>query len=164
MVQQWETPCNAGDAGGSGLILEEEMAVYSSILAWRSSWTEEPGGLQSMWSHRVGHDWALSISTYVYVWLNHFTVHWKLTQYCKSTMLVVWWFSHWVVSSWLTLTHTLGLIFPRLFILPQTSNRNTWVEPFFQFSSVQSLSHAWPFATPWARRARPCCPSPAPGA
>ena len=28
--------------------LEEEMATYSSILAWRISWTEEPGGLQSM--------------------------------------------------------------------------------------------------------------------
>ena len=37
--------------------LEEEMANYSSILAWRIPWTEEPGGLQSMGS-RVGHDWA----------------------------------------------------------------------------------------------------------
>ena len=32
------------------------MATHSSILAWRSPWTEEPGGLQSMGSHRVGHD------------------------------------------------------------------------------------------------------------
>ena len=31
------------------------MATYSSILAWRISWTEEPGGLQSMGSQRVGH-------------------------------------------------------------------------------------------------------------
>ena len=36
--------------------LEEGMATYSSILAWRIPWTEEPGGLQSMWSQRVGHD------------------------------------------------------------------------------------------------------------
>ena len=36
--------------------LEEEMATYSSILAWRIPWTEEPGGLQSMGSPRVGHD------------------------------------------------------------------------------------------------------------
>ena len=35
--------------------LEEGMATHSSVLAWRSPWTEEPGGLQSMVSHRVGH-------------------------------------------------------------------------------------------------------------
>ena len=34
--------------------LEEEMATHSSILAWRSPWTEEPGGLQSTGSQRVG--------------------------------------------------------------------------------------------------------------
>ena len=34
------------------------MAIHSSILAWRLSWTEEPGGLQSMESRRVGHDWS----------------------------------------------------------------------------------------------------------
>ena len=38
--------------------LEKGMATHSSILAWRISWTEEPGGLQSMGSHRVGHDWS----------------------------------------------------------------------------------------------------------
>ena len=37
-------------------LLEEGMATHSSILAWRISWTEEPGGLQSMGSQRVGHD------------------------------------------------------------------------------------------------------------
>ena len=36
--------------------LEKGMATHSSILAWRISWTEEPGGLQSMRSQRVGHD------------------------------------------------------------------------------------------------------------
>ena len=36
--------------------LEGGMATHSSILAWRSPWTEEPGGLQSMGSQRVGHD------------------------------------------------------------------------------------------------------------
>ena len=39
-------------------ILEKEMATHCSILAWRIPWTEEPGGLQSMESQRVGHDWA----------------------------------------------------------------------------------------------------------
>ena len=36
--------------------LEKEMATHSSILAWRTPWTEEPGRLQSTGSQRVGHD------------------------------------------------------------------------------------------------------------
>ena len=36
--------------------LEREMATLSSILAWRISWTEEPGGLQSVGLQRIGHD------------------------------------------------------------------------------------------------------------
>ena len=38
--------------------LEKEIVTHSSILAWEIPWTEEPGGLQSMGSHRAGHDWA----------------------------------------------------------------------------------------------------------
>ena len=38
------------------MVLEEGMAIHSSILAWGTPWTEEPGGLQSMGSQRVGHD------------------------------------------------------------------------------------------------------------
>ena len=41
---------------GWGDPLEKEMATHSSILAWRIPWTEEPGGLQSTGSQRVGHD------------------------------------------------------------------------------------------------------------
>ena len=55
-------PANAGDLqkwvqslGGEDP-LEEGMAIHSSILAWRILWTEEPGGLQSRGSQRVGHD------------------------------------------------------------------------------------------------------------
>ena len=40
----WEDPLGKG------------MATHSSILAWKSPWTEEPGGLQSVGSQRVGHD------------------------------------------------------------------------------------------------------------
>ena len=36
--------------------LEKEMETHSSIFAWKISWTEEPGGLQSMGSQRVRHD------------------------------------------------------------------------------------------------------------
>ena len=51
--------CNAGDLGsipGLQRFPGEEMATHPSILAWRIPWTEEPGGLQSMGSQRVGHD------------------------------------------------------------------------------------------------------------
>ena len=40
---------------------EKEMATHFSILAWKFPWKEEPGGLQSLRSQRVGHDWELSI-------------------------------------------------------------------------------------------------------
>ena len=36
--------------------LEEKMATHSSILAWKNSWTEEPGGLQSIGSQKAGHN------------------------------------------------------------------------------------------------------------
>ena len=38
--------------------LEKAMATHSSTLAWKIPWEEEPGRLQSMGSHRVGHDWS----------------------------------------------------------------------------------------------------------
>ena len=49
----WETQIQF--LGGEDL-LEKEMATHSSILAWRNPWTEEPGGLQSMGSQKVGHN------------------------------------------------------------------------------------------------------------
>ena len=57
-----ESACHAGDPGsipGSEDPLEKEMATHSHIPAWRISQTEEPGGLQSMGSQRVGHDYAM---------------------------------------------------------------------------------------------------------
>ena len=41
--------------------LEKETATHSIILVWRIPWTAEPGGLQSMRSQRVGHDWVTSL-------------------------------------------------------------------------------------------------------
>ena len=43
--------------GGEDM-LGKEMATLSSVLAWEIQWTEEPGGLQSIGSHRVGSNWA----------------------------------------------------------------------------------------------------------
>ena len=53
-----ESARNVGDPGSIhalGRSPEKEIATHSSILAWRIPWTEEPGGLQSMGSQRVGH-------------------------------------------------------------------------------------------------------------
>ena len=50
MWETWFRSLSWGDP------LEKGMATYSSILAWRIPGTEEPGGLQSMESQRVGHD------------------------------------------------------------------------------------------------------------
>ena len=41
---------------GLQVVLEKKMATHSGILAWEIPWTEEPGGLQSRRSQRVGHD------------------------------------------------------------------------------------------------------------
>ena len=54
--------------------LEKEMATHSSVLAWRIPGTGEPGGLPSMGSHRVGHDWsdlaaAAAATLYLCVWV-----------------------------------------------------------------------------------------------
>ena len=59
MVKNERTAWNAGDLGlipGLGRSSEKEMTTHSSILAWRSPWTERPSGLQSMGSHRDGHN------------------------------------------------------------------------------------------------------------
>ena len=56
-----------------GLILEKEMATHSSILSWRIPWIEEPGGLQSMGSQTVGHNWATSLSLFTLVWFKSVT-------------------------------------------------------------------------------------------
>ena len=52
------------------LCLEKAIAPHSSTPAWRIPWTEEPGGLQSMRSLRVGHDWATSLSLFTFM-------HWR---------------------------------------------------------------------------------------
>ena len=44
------------------------MATHSSVLAWRIPGTGEPGGLLSMWSHRVGHDWSNLAAAAAYTW------------------------------------------------------------------------------------------------
>ena len=59
------------------IYLEKEMATHSSILAWRIPWAEEPRGLQSTGSQRVGHDWATTLYTlYTYHVLIPINIYW----------------------------------------------------------------------------------------
>ena len=46
---------------------EKAMVTHSSTLAWQIAWTEEPGGLQSMGSLGVRHDWATSLSLFTFM-------------------------------------------------------------------------------------------------
>ena len=89
MLVVWQKPTQYCKA----VILEKEMATHSSILAWRIPRTEEPGGLQSMGSKRVGHKW----------WL-HF--HFQC-QACAGTWEIssLSWKEHVTLSVWLT-SHT----------------------------------------------------------
>ena len=50
--------------------LEKAMAAHSNTFAWKIPWMEEPGGLQSTGSLRVGHDWATSLSLFTFM-------HWR---------------------------------------------------------------------------------------
>ena len=56
--------------------VEKAMAPHSSTLAWKIPWMEEPGGLQSMGSRRVRHDWATSLSLFTFM---HWRRKWQST-------------------------------------------------------------------------------------
>ena len=68
-----ELACCAGDPGFDPLV-GKGMATHSSIPAWRIPWKEEPGGLQSMGSQRVGHNWVTNTYTHTHTnTLIHYT-------------------------------------------------------------------------------------------
>ena len=85
--------------------LEKGMATHSSILVWRIPWTEEPGGLQSMGSQRVGHDWPINthIHTHTHSFITlldsppekWFIFFWK-RQLCFCLA-----FKTWAINAWL---------------------------------------------------------------
>ena len=84
-IDSKESACNAGDLGlipgsgrssGEGIPLQYH-STHSSTLAWRISWTEEPGRLQSMGLLRVGHDWATN--TFTFPWTSQSALSASLT-------------------------------------------------------------------------------------
>ena len=71
--------------------LEKEMATHSSTLAWKIPWTEEPGGLQSMGSQRVGHDWETKLSNF----------HTYTACTLENTQkFLFWWMNVWIDGGW----------------------------------------------------------------
>ena len=66
--------------------LEKEMATHSSVLAWRIPGTGEPGGLLSMGSYRVGHNWSdLAAAAAAALWDPQFT---NITSLCFSLLFI----------------------------------------------------------------------------
>ena len=84
-----ESTCNAGNAGDLSLTpwvgkvpWRREWQTHSSILAWRIPWTEEPGRLKPIVSHRVRHNWSDWAHTHI-----HFCY---LTLFCPRVELWLW--------------------------------------------------------------------------
>ena len=115
------------------------MIIHSSILAWRIPCTEEPGGLQSMGSWRVRHDWSNSAYTAPVSWFP-----WGfLPQACHSLALILIPLNH----SHAPATQNKSFPPPFLGSLLLASYPMGWDLP--RFSSVQLLSRVRLFVTPW---------------
>ena len=67
---QWDYRQQIQDFSVNRVQSREAMTTCSSPLAWKIPWTEEPGGLQSVGSRRVRHDWATSLSFFTFL-------HWR---------------------------------------------------------------------------------------
>ena len=63
------------------------MATHSNMLAWRILWTEEPGGLQSMESQRVRHDWMTNTHTHTHTHTQHFYNRKKLYMHNANVII-----------------------------------------------------------------------------
>ena len=95
------------------------MATHSSTLAWKIPWMEEPGGLQSMGSQRVGHDWATFDFT--------FTFHSVIRTWLQQQELQMTTFN-------LTKPNNPSQVF--LFKIPLKYRRLSWKSKFWYFGSL----------------------------
>ena len=75
------------------VLMEKAMATHSSTLAWKTPWMEQPGRLQSMGSHRVGHDWS-DLAAAVLFWCSNFSIfgQWSPSSwiFCPLAMTIFW--------------------------------------------------------------------------
>ena len=104
MQETWETRVRSL---GQEDPLEEGMATKSSILLWRIPWTEEPGGLQSMGSRRVGHDWsALALhnpgnSHCICSCSSQLTNPWEVSYFTRMHFYGFFCLGKWMCNKWL---------------------------------------------------------------
>ena len=63
---------------------EEEMAIHTAIVVWKIPWTEEPSVLQSMGSHRTGHDWVSMKEYYM-----HMKTCWHQAKFQLTSMQIL---------------------------------------------------------------------------
>ena len=106
--------------------LEKGMAIHSSILAWRTPWTEEPGRLQSMGSQRIWHDYTtntLNLSSnifstvmFFYITLNidfsknFFSFPLRNTSwYTERAPLLIYWMNKWMLNESIDFFHFVSL-------------------------------------------------------
>ena len=129
--------------------LEKRMTTHSSILAWEIPWIEEPGGLQSMGSQRVGHAGVTNIS-----WLRNQHVQWWERRPNKRPNAAAAAAAK-SLQSCLTLCDPIdgsspGSPVPRIL----QARTLEWVAISFSNAwkwkvKVKSLSHVWLLVTPW---------------
>ena len=100
----------------------QALAPHSSTLAWKIPWTEEPGGLQSMGSLRVGQDWATSLSLFTFMyWRRKMATHssvlaWRIPGMGEPGGLLSTG-SHRVGHDWSDLAIAVGTILSTLYLL-----------------------------------------------
>ena len=152
------------------------MATHSSILAWRIPWTKESGGLQSMGSQRVGHDWATNTHTHTHT--QEMVIAYKESPHDELLFEAV---KTWVVFTicsltWLFLpphfhlthrhTHMHSLSSLSLFLLPLLTSPSHGrvvkdslkVEPNL-IQLLQVIMEEWSHYLPWccSKNYHPCC-------
>ena len=81
--------------------LEKEMATHSSVLAWRIPGTGEPGGLPSMGSHRVGHDWRDSAAAAAAAAAEYILIADKFNTYGLLAHKLITYFHLLIFSRWI---------------------------------------------------------------
>jgi len=133
---------------------DKAMAPHSSTLAWRVPWMEEPGGLQSMGSLRVRHDWVTSLSLFTFM---HWRRKWQPTPVFlpgESQGRGAWWAVVYGVTQSQTWLKRLSSSSSNVFVHFPCSSFYTW--PFSSFFFLRIIpgpsllvcwcwSHSWPW-------------------